>query len=314
MTQKKATFCIAVYNDTETLKETIANIYETVVPEDIDIIVVDDSGTMNALELSMFPDVQLLINEKRHGVGYSLYRAVEAAKTDIVFPMGCDIRFSGDWMPRFLQVVKDNPKSIVCSVTAGLNVDRRFIKGGENKYYGSHILFRVTEANNRKSPLPFREYLECKWNGKIQGDVEPVGAILGAFYGNHRDWFLKISPWLMHRTWGNLEPQISMAYYINGGSCLIDTQTVTGHIFKAASSQKPVKDLIYNKLLNAYLYLPRDMEQIVFTWAKTLSGGDSALKTFEMMKPQLSELYKVKESLTDEQIRTLLKPTGVLDI
>jgi glycosyltransferase involved in cell wall biosynthesis len=313
MTQKKATFCIAVYDDLITLKETIANIYETVRPEQIDIIVVDDSGKMKPDELSVFPDVQLLINDQRRGVGYSLYRAVEAAKTDIVFPMGCDIRFSGDWMPRFYETAMANPTSLICTVTLGLNVDRRFIKGGENQYYGSHILYRVSKKNNNKDPLPFREYIECKWNGKFAGDVEPVGAILGAFYTCHKDWFMKVSMWQFHKVWGSLEPLCSLSSYLHGGNCLIDTQTKTGHIFKSASSQKPVSALIYNKLLIAYTLLPRDMEQTVFDWAKTLNGGIQALKIFEEMKPQLQQARAFKESMTDDQIKELIKPTGVLD-
>ena len=313
MTEKKVTFCIAVYNDTDTLRETIANIYETVVPEDIDIIVVDDSGTMNASVLSMFPDVQLLINEKRQGVGYSLYRAVEAAKTNIVFPMGCDIRFSGDWMPRFLQVVRDNPKSLVSTVCAGLNNERRYLKGGENHYHAARILFKVTEANNRRV-LPFRAYLEAKWGNKLTGDVEEVGCALGAFYGTMRDWYMKVSTQNLHQCWGTLEPWLSMSYYLHGGNCLIDLGTITGHIFMQASSQKPVKDLIYNKLVTAYLYLPRDMEAEVFQWARTLAASDGAFKSFEQRKPEMQEARAFKESFTDEQIRTLLKPTGVLDI
>ena len=312
MKQKKATFCIAVYNDTQTLKETLANIYETVYDSEIDIIVVDDAGNIDNRELADFPEVKLLLNKERRGVGYSLHKAIKEAQTEVVFPMGCDIRFSGDWMPRFLQVVKDNPKSLVSTVCAGLNNERRYLKGGENHYYAARILFKVTEANNRRV-LPFRAYLEAKWGNRLTGDVEEVGCALGAFYGTMKDWYMKVSTQYLHQTWGTLEPWLSMSYYLHGGNCLIDLKTITGHIFMQASSQKPIKDLIYNKLVAAYLYLPSDMEAEVFQWARTLTAHEGAFKSFEQRKSEMQEARAFKESFTDEQIKALLKPTGILN-
>lgn len=306
----KITFVIAAYNDTQTLIETLDNLFTTV--RGVDIIVVDDSNSIKD-ELDKYPNLIVVRNEQRIGVGQSLDKGVRMAKSEIVFIMGCDIRFSGNWFNRFYRKVKENPKSIVSTVTAGLNVDRRYIKGKENHFYASHILFQVNKGNNSKDPLPFREFIEAKWNKKITGDVEQIGCVLGAFYGCHKSWFEKVSSWRFHETWGNLEPILSMASYLHGGNCLIDTQTITGHIFKSSSSTKPISNLIYNKLLNAYLYLPSDLEKEVFLWARTLKYSEGAFKTFEEMKPQLSEMREFKLSLGDERIRELIKPTGILE-
>src|SRR5690606_22636105 len=99
--------------------------------------------------------------------------------------------------------------------------------------------------------------------------------------------------------WGTLEPLISLRSYINGGRCLLDLKTVTGHLFKSASSSKPIKDLIYNKLLVAYTLLPDDMEKEVFDWAKTLKYSDGAFKLFEQNKILLDGLRQVKNKLND---------------
>jgi len=276
-------------------------------------VVTDDSGKLDASELKEFPEVRLLNNRERSGVGFSLDRAVDEAKTDVVFPMGCDIRFSGDWFGRFYDVVKSHPKSLVCTVTAGLNTERRYLKGGENHYFGSHILFKVTEKNNRKPPLPFREYLECKWNGKITGNVEPIGAVLGAFYGVNKDWYQKIGGFSNHKTWGSLEVLFSLRSYIHGGDCRIDTNTVTGHIFKSASSQKPISHLVYNKLLVAYALLPTDMEKEVFNWAEKSAYARNAFAIFDKVKPLLEKERQIKISLGDEELRKLIEPTGILN-
>lgn len=309
---KKATFVIAVYNDTATLNETINNLLETVSLNDVDIIVVDDANTLNPAEVDRAKDITIFKNPERKGVGYSLDFGIRQAKTDVVLPMGCDIRFSGDWFPRFYEVIKTHPRAIVSTVTAGLNGDRRFIQGKEIHYHGAHILFHVTTKNNNRV-LPFREYLEAKWNNKLQGELVQIGVPLGAHYGINKKWFEKISPWGHHKVWGTLEPVIALASYANGGRCLLDLKTVTGHIFKSASSSKPIHDLIYNKLLTAYLYLPEDMEREVFNWAKGLKYHEKAFINFENEKPKLKELRFLKDSLTEEQLRRRIKPTGILN-
>ena len=316
MTEKKATFCIAVYNDTDTLRETIANIYETVDDSEIDIIVVDDAGNIDNRELADFPEVKLLLNKERRGVGYSLHRAVEEAQTEVVFPMGCDIRFTPGWFDRFYEVVKANPHSIICTVTAGLNEERRYIKGNENLYYGSQILFQVTEKNNYKKPMPYREFIEAKWNSgtQVKGEVAEIGCVLGAFYGLSKRWYTRIMGFEGHRLWGGLEPLISLRSYIAGGNCLIDTKTITGHIFKTSSSQKPIVDLIYNKLLIASTLLPGNMEKEVYKWAETTMRGNQAIE--ETKKDKDKFLYYAnmgRNTLTEEELIKRIRNTGILN-
>jgi len=328
MTGKKATFCIAAYDDAVTLYETVVNILETVSGEDIGIIIVDDSNNLDESPFKSFGDVSIFHNAERRGVGYSLDFAVKQAKTDIVFILGCDVRFSVGWFDRFYSVVRSHPTSIVNSVCAGLAPDRRYLTGKENHYYAAHILFHVTEKNNRKPALPFREYLEGKWNNwprqrRLDCNIEQVGCLMGAFYGCHRDWFLKIRGFEGHKTWGTLEPLLSLRSYVAGGDCIIDGKTVVGHIFKAASSKKPIRDLIYNKLLVASTLLPKDMEKTVYEWAATLKHGRDAIKMIKEDSQLVSLLagfgresvkkFGVDSEWDEEQLITLIKPTGVMD-
>lgn len=316
MDKLPATFCIATYADIPTTIDTINSLLPTVEGYDIKIIVVDDANTIKH-ELDMFPMVSVYRNEKRIGVGYSLDRAVRLAETEICFIMGNDIRFNGnEWYPRLYETTINNPKSIICTATLGLNENRLQITGKESRYLGSHILYEVTEANNNRV-LPFRRYIESKWNTPdfidFNGDVEQTGSVLGAFYAINRSFFLKVSSWGLHRVWGSLEPWVSMSYAINGGNCLIDMKAATGHIFRSASSHKPIRDLIYNKLAVAYMYLPTDMEQEVFAWCKTLQHSELSFVFFEQNRKELDKFRQLKLELGDEKVRELLKPTGVLD-
>jgi hypothetical protein len=145
--------------------------------------------------------------------------------------------------------------------------------------------------------------------------MEPVGAALGAFYGVSRDWFIKIRGFEGHKTWGSLEVLSALRSYICGGNCMIDTKSVTGHLFKTASSNKPVQDLIYNKILIAKTLLPTDMEKVVIDWVKTLNSGPMALRMIERDSALISLLAGYgRESVKDEdELRRLIQFTGILE-
>jgi|GEM_PF-6711791 len=319
----KSAFIIATFQNVESAKETIVNLSQTVSEENYDVILVDDSGNMPEEPFKEFKNLKIFHNPKRMGVGYSLDFGVKQSQTDTCFILGDDIRFSGNWYDRFFAVAKSHPQSIISTVCAGLNPDRKVLTGKENHYYASHVLFHVTTTNNRKAPLPFREYIEAKWNGKLQGDIVPVGCPLGAFYSISRDFWIKTRGFEGHKIWGTLEPLTVLRYYIAGGNCLIDCKTVTGHIFKTASSHKPVQDLIYNKLLIASTLLPRDMEKEVYDWARKLNSGPMAIRMIEKDSALVSLLagygresvkkFGSSNEWDEEQLRTLIRPTGVLD-
>jgi hypothetical protein len=171
--------------------------------------------------------------------------------------------------------------------------------------------------------LPFREYLECKWNAKLSGDIVPVGAPLGAIYSAHRDWFLKIRGFEGHRVWGSLEVLLALRSYVSGGDCLIDTKSVFGHIFKAAGSVKPVPDLIFNKLLIASTLLPPDMEKEVYDWAAKMQRGRQAIAMIKNEQTLVNILADFGRNsvklmgnaggMDEEELRRRIKRTGILD-
>jgi glycosyltransferase involved in cell wall biosynthesis len=324
MANKKISFCIANYNNPEILKETLTNLIEcTPNTDEYDILIVDDSNNLKESEFVDFPNTKIYHNEQRKGVGYSLDRAVKLATTESVFFMGDDVRFVPNWFDRFYSVILSHPQSLVSGVCLGLNMDRRVIMGKENRYYGAKILFHVTPLNNNKAALPYREYLEAKWQTRKSDDIYQLPCILGAAYGAKRDWFIKIRGFEGHRCWGDLEPLVSLRSYICGGDCILDPKTTFGHIFKTASSNKPVQDLIYNKILIAKTLLPTDMEKVVIDWVKTLNSGPMALRMIERDSALISLLagygresvkkFGKSNEWDEEQLRTLIKPTGILD-
>ena len=316
MTGKKVTFVIATFNNVESAKETLVNLAETMRQEDYDVILVDDSNNLDETQFTEFKNLKIYHNPQRRGVGFSLDYGIKQAQTDIVFFLGDDIRFSGDWFDRFYAVVRSHPTSLVSTVTAGLNNDRKHITGKENHYYGAHILFHVTTKNNSKEQIPCRQYIEAKWQTKKSDDIYQLPCILGAFYGCHRDWFIKIRGFEGHRQWGTLEPLCSLRSYISGGDCIIDCRTVTGHLFKSGTSntEKPVRDIYYNKLLVASTLLPKDMEKTIYDWAATSQRGRQAIelaKSESVLFNQLADLGR--NSLDDAELRRRIALTGILD-
>lgn len=317
MTGEKITFCIATYQSAETCIETIENLIECTSGVDFDILLMNDGGDLPEEPFKKFPNITIFHNPKNMGVGFSLNFLVNQAKTDLVVVMGDDIRFMPGWFDRIYAVAKSHPTSIVSTVTVGLNNERRYITGkGENHYYAAHILFHVTIKNNKKEQIPSRAYIEAKWSAKPVGEIVQVGCALGAIYFCHRDWFIKIRGFYGHKSWGSLEPVLSLRSYIAGGDCILDTQTKTGHLFKSGPSgtQKSVAHIIYNKLLIASTLLPKEMEDIIYKWAATSQRGRQAIELAKTEKVMFDLLRKLgRDSLPEEELKRRIALTGILN-
>ena len=88
--RKRITAIIPAYNEGERLHHVLDVI--TTYPNFLEIIVVDDGSTDATQEvMNKYPNVVDLRNETNMGKGYSMNRAVEAAKGDIIFFSDADV-------------------------------------------------------------------------------------------------------------------------------------------------------------------------------------------------------------------------------
>ena len=83
-----------------------------------------------------------------------------------------------------------------------------------------------------------------------------IPCVLGAAYGIKKEWYNYIDGWWGHRSWGTLEPMISLKSWFMGGSCRVAMGIETGHVFKRHGTHAtPHHHLMYNKILATTLLL-----------------------------------------------------------
>ena len=293
---KKYTIIIPAYNEELRLPDTIADIYRTQRREEFSIIVVQDGSTDWTQKdwRVRYPEITMLWNKEQRGVGYSFDRGVSIAQTELLILQGADIRFDrAGFIDSFLERVKENKQSLICTRVAQCNLDKPSFYLNEQRqpmyrdhklgvYQGASILF-----DHASSKLEFRRKLEAKWHPPRDADgnkhtegVHEIGCILGAFYGVNKSWYEHIGGFRAHRQWGTLEPLISLRSYLLGGNCLIDLDTTTGHMFMSEGSFKLLHNLVYNKLITADL-MPRKLRDDVFSWCESLRElGSLALSLY----------------------------------
>lgn len=236
----------------QSIRETIDVTHET--------IIIDD-GSRNPLR--DIDGVTVVRQKENLGVGQAFDKGVKEADSDNLFLMGSDIRFiKNGWASKMLMEVDKYPKAFTCSTCVGLNqespegmdLEKRVNRSRRN---GARILIFHDHKTHPKKPANFRNILEAQWLSVYKGesmDSFEVPCILGAFYGVKKSWYEYCDGWWGHRSWGTLEPTISLKSWLFGGSCRTAPSVRTGHIFKRSGTHgTPAHHLTYNKLLAATL-------------------------------------------------------------
>ena len=234
-----------------------------------EIIVVDDcskqalgsiSGNWQDMDME---NVTILRHDENLGVGQAFDTGVAQAKSDNLFLMGSDVRFiPNQWASKMIKEINDHPKAFTCSTCVGMNMESEQgmdlnMRIKRSRRNGATILIFHHHITHPKKPSNFRNILECQWLPVYKGEDKSsfeVPSILGAAYGVKKEWYDYCDGWKLHRSWGTLEPMISLKSWLFGGSCRTAPDIYSGHIFKRAGTHgTPNHHLIYNKLLVATL-------------------------------------------------------------
>ena len=252
----------------EFLQTTVNSIRDTI-DVSYEIIIVDDHSTP---KLGPIEGVTVLRHELHRGVGQAFDTGVAEAKSDNIFLMGSDIRFiPNKWASMMIKEMDDHPKAFTCSICVGLNAPLNMDvaeRAKRSRRNGARILFFHDHITHPKRPKGFKSILECQWLPVYKGasmDSFEVPAILGAAYGVKREWYRYVDGWWGHRSWGTLEPYISLKSWLMGGSCRTAPGIQTGHIFKSEGTHGTnLAHLSYNKILMATLLFPeKDAERLI---------------------------------------------------
>lgn len=108
------TIVIPVYNEVETIRETLQAVLAT--PYRKEVVVIDDGstdGTMELLKTFSWPDLVVLFHEKNKGKGRALQTGFEAAQGDIVLIQDADLEYDPGEYSILLQPIFDGKADVV---------------------------------------------------------------------------------------------------------------------------------------------------------------------------------------------------------
>ena len=150
---KKITIIIPSLNEPDNeLYNTIKNIYETADNNLFNIIAIDDNSEEKyKCDLSDFPDVKFICNEKRMGVDYCRQLGASVATTDNLLIIDSHMRFfnNSNWLNTMIKCCEDEKDTIWCTVSLGLGYGTMDLSKHKGKYYAADILFIDKQADRQ---------------------------------------------------------------------------------------------------------------------------------------------------------------------
>ena len=241
---------IPVKNEQEYLDKVIENLLNSAPPKSLDIIIVNDGsvssdGKFKPIELN-YPDTRVINYRQSLGVGHAFDRGIAQARYETIILMGSDVFPRKDFYYKVEEAVKSNPNTLGCAVCIGIKPDRLDLDDPRNnKRYGADLLFKVTvddlpDNSPLKANKNYRSIFKGKWtSGKRSNSPYEIGCLMGAFYFTSKGYYNKLGGWdtqpgkryCGHRTYGLLEPYISLKSWLVGGGCTLYPDIEAGHIF-----------------------------------------------------------------------------------
>jgi glycosyltransferase involved in cell wall biosynthesis len=288
------------------ISTTVKSIQDTI-DVSYEIIVVDDCSDQPLGSISGrwedLPGVKILRHNQPKGVGQAFDTGVKQAKADNLFLMGSDIRFiPNNWASKMIKEADDHPKAFTCTTCVGLNAESEEgmdinIRKNRSRRNGARILIFHDKKSHPKKPDNFRNILECQWLPVYKGESKEsfeIPAILGAAYIVKKEWYNYVDGWWGHRSWGTLEPMISLKSWFMGGSCRTAPDVMTGHIFKRHGTHGTLSHhLMYNKLLVATLLFDEHNSSRLIAFLGHNPQVDKGRRMFKKYEKQI--LAKRKE-------------------
>ena len=255
---------IPIHQDTEYLHSVIRNLCDGQYLKSFEIILVNDGsrqGNTKPLIIDpkeyQYPNVRVINYPVRRGVGFAFDLGVSQAIGDTIVLMGNDViarRLS--WLNDVENAVKNYPDTIGCSASIGLSPDNLDLdKENKTVRYGANLLIQVgvddlpKDSKLRKEKPNYTSIMDGQWRKKEEKTSESpyeIPCLMGAFYFCTKEYYTKVGGWDTdvrerwqgHKTYGHLEPYISLKSWLVGGGVTMFPQIEAGHIFNRIDKRK----------------------------------------------------------------------------
>ena len=243
-----ATIIITTRNE-KWLKWTVDNIHRTCDPKEV-IIVYDGLQAVDEFDGSTHIRTPWTTPQ---GVGKCRHLGIEKATSDYIVLIDAHMDFADGWLPKMIDDVESNHKSIVCSKSVKIMPPYGMKRPGE-VLQGAFI---------REIGAGTGQPLEVEW-GENPCKTGPIQCCLGACYAMKRARYYEIGqPWRRAFGWGSSEQTICMVNELCGGVNIL-SEAETGHYYmkKDQRSFKPDADFktgaVFNRLRLIRLFYGED--------------------------------------------------------
>lgn len=288
---KKLTVIMPYLNEPDNdVYKTIKNIYETVNPNNVEIIAIDDCSTREFIaNLKEFPAVRHIRNKERIGVDGCRQIGIDLTNTEALCLLDSHMRFSNKWIDIMVDCIEKEPSTVWCTSCMQLGYGNMNLSRSNIEYTGASLL--LVDKNAIKD-RPAREVLEPKWLPKKEEMEYEIPCVLGANYFLTKKWADHIQGLKGLKMWGTSEPFLSLKTWLAGGKCKITRKVKIGHKFRdVAPYTTQVWTMVYNKIYLCKTVLSHDLGEKLIGF----------LPKDNNFKIAMAEISKNKEKIDKER-------------
>lgn len=261
--------------DDPSILDTVASIRETA-PLDVQIVVVNDSSTINLgwHILKHSPNVVVVENRNRIGSGPSRHLGALYAAGEWLLHTDSHMRFTPGWLQQALEAITHTEhderatgqsigSTVFCATMIALEAD-----GSEHGRYAGATLNVLGQdpgmvGDHYPGAKGGQQVFEANWLTNKPEHGAEIPCVMGACYFVQRDWYLALSPHRFLRSWGKEEEMLSVKTWLAGGKVRYLATVEIGHIFRGAKERVPYEipqsHLLYNKLFCLWTLLPKEL-------------------------------------------------------
>jgi glycosyltransferase involved in cell wall biosynthesis len=263
------TVIIPFLNEGREVELTVRNLRE-MCTEPVEIILINDSSTdgYDYAGVARQYACRYVEHTERKGVAASRDEGVSLSETPYFILLDAHMEFyEQGWDGRLVQVLQDNPRSLVCLRTRVLHECRENRSEEVAPVYGA--VLSMDEA----------DILSCKWNyvdPDSDAAIVRIEAPYGGAYACSGEYWKHLGGLHGLIKYGLDEEMISLKIRRDGGQCLLIKDMVAGHIYRSRFPYEVTNEFtLYNRIFIA----------------KTLLDGDRQAVVLERLKGRYPEIF-----------------------
>lgn len=290
---KELTIIIPFLNEGNEVFNTIESINNSIVYNNIDILLINDASDDKYDYESVakkFQNVIYFKNKERQGIANSRDFGISVCETPYFLLLDAHMRFyDNTWVDRIVEELNKNDRVVLCAQTIRLKLENDKITRYDQYSYGAFL--------NLDSKKYFQRLIWINNINKFDSlNKSEIPNILGAGYAASKRYWQYLRGVRGLKSYGSDEEYLSIKVWLEGGKCKLLEDVEIGHIYRANPPYKvETYDIFYNKLLVAYLLFPDNFKKKSFNVLKESQTVSFYNQVFSIFYTNREEIVLLKE-------------------